>query len=76
MGFSSPYEAGRVIGQPQPVQYMTYQNQIQNPYQNQNQNPNQIQPVPQQKVIQKPVVTLPPKLYLILIPIFSKELKI
>ena len=59
MGFSSPYEAGRVIGQPQPVQYMTYQNQIQN----QNQNPNQIQPVPQQKVTPKPVVTLPPKLF-------------
>ena len=55
MGFTSPYEAGRAIGPPQPVQYMAYQNQIQ--------NQNQIQPIPQQKVTQKPVITLPPKLF-------------
>ena len=54
MGVTSPYQAGQVMNyQPQPVQNMVYQ------------NPNQIpiQPVPQQKVTPKPVVTLPPKLF-------------
>ena len=66
MGVTSPYQAGQVMYyQPQPVQNMV----------NQNPNPIPIQPVPQQKAKPKPEITLQ-KNYSILIPTFSKELKI